>query len=47
MWNGTTWSALGSGLNAGASSIVVQGNDVYAGGGFSIAGGVLITGIAK
>jgi hypothetical protein len=38
-WNGSSWSALGSGLNVGAVALAVSGSDLYAGGGFLTAGG--------
>src|SRR4051812_40451056 len=38
-WNGTTWSALGPGLNNRAVSIAISGTDLYAGGYFTNAGG--------
>ena len=51
-WNGTTWSALGSGIgSAGTGTVVdavaVSGTDVYVGGGFTIVGGITVNGIAK
>jgi hypothetical protein len=46
-WNGSTWSALGSGVNGGVIAIAVSGNDVYAGGWFASAGGVSANNIAK
>jgi hypothetical protein len=50
-WDGTNWSALGSGLG-GANSLWVDaltllGSDLYAGGSFSTAGGVATRGVAK
>ena len=38
-WNGSSWSALGSGMNGGVSALVVSGSDLYAGGEFTTAGG--------
>jgi len=39
-WNGSAWSALGTGLNAAAFSVKVAPNgDVYVGGSFTTAGG--------
>ena len=38
-WNGSTWSALGSGVNDYVSALAVSGSTLYAGGNFSIAGG--------
>lgn len=46
-WNGSSWSALGSGMNDVVFAIVVSGNDVYAGGSFTMAGGVSANYIAK
>jgi hypothetical protein len=50
-WNGTTWSALGSGVaspSPSVDSIEVNGSDVYVGGSFDNAGGVINTnGIAR
>lgn len=46
-WDGTSWSALGSGLDERVSAIAVSGTDVYVGGYFNRAGGVLSPGIAK
>lgn len=38
-WNGTAWSALGSGLGAAANCMVTDGSDLYVGGDFIVAGG--------
>jgi hypothetical protein len=38
-WDGTNWSAMGSGMNNRVSALAVSGNDVYVGGGFTTAGG--------
>jgi hypothetical protein len=52
-WNGSTWSALGSGLNSSVGfnipvwALAVSGSDLYAGGDFDMAGGVLASRIAK
>ena len=54
-WNGSSWSALGLGLNGGlffgewssVSVLATSGSDVYAGGAFTRAGGVAATNIAK
>jgi K319L-like, PKD domain/Secretion system C-terminal sorting domain len=46
-WNGTSWSASGSGMNSGVSAIAVSGGEVYAGGNFTTAGGVAANYIAK
>lgn len=52
-WDGTGWSALGSGVgvlnapNQSVSSLAVIGNDLYVGGRFPTAGGNLASNIAK
>ena len=46
-WNGSSWSALGSGVNSSVRAIEVSGNDVYVGGNFTEAGGSLADHIAK
>ena len=50
-WDGTNWSALGSGMNGAAYPVVtalaVSGSDLYAGGSFRTAGGGPATNIAK
>jgi len=46
-WDGTNWSALGSGLNDWVVTITISGSNVYAGGGFNTAGGVSASRIAK
>ncbi|MBC8001046.1 MAG: hypothetical protein H7X97_00545, partial [Opitutaceae bacterium] len=38
-WNGTSWSALGTGVNTTVNALAVSGNDLYAGGAFTNAGG--------
>lgn len=47
VWNGTAWSALGSGVNASVTSIIVKGEDVYVGGSFTTAGGFAANRVAK
>jgi Leucine-rich repeat (LRR) protein len=42
-WNGTTWSALGNGVDTNVRAIAVLGNDVYVGGIFTSASGVANT----
>jgi hypothetical protein len=38
-WNGTSWFALGSGMNDYVEVVAVIGTDLYAGGAFTTAGG--------
>lgn len=47
VWNGTAWSALGTGVNSTVTSIIVRGEDVYVGGSFTTAGGVTANRVAK
>jgi hypothetical protein len=46
-WDGSSWSALGSGINSTVFALAVVGTDIYAGGTFNIAGGVTVNNIAK
>ena len=46
-WNGTTWSALGSGMDGRINSLVAIGTDLYAGGSFTTAGSVTVNNVAK
>jgi hypothetical protein len=46
-WNGSTWSALGSGMGGSVSALAVLGADLYAGGQFTTAGGSTANRIAK
>jgi hypothetical protein len=51
-WNGSAWSALGSGIggydiNLSVSALAVLGTNLYAGGNFTTAGGVMVNYIAK
>jgi cortical protein marker for cell polarity len=45
-WNGSSWFALGSGVNGTVGAIAVGGGNVYIGGSFTSAGGVLANRIA-
>jgi hypothetical protein len=45
-WNGSSWSALGSGLDNVPYSIAISGSDVYVVGQISTAGGVPVSGVA-
>ena len=46
-WNGSSWSALGSGMNRGVYALAVSGGTLYAGGGFTTAGGSVANYIAQ
>ena len=46
-WDGSSWSALGSGMNSSVHALAVSGSDLYAGGSFTTAGGNAATYIAK
>src|SRR5207247_2849573 len=46
-WNGSSWTALGSGMNGSVYALAVSGSDLYAGGYFTTAGGSAATNIAK
>ncbi len=48
LWNGTTWSALGDGLDSGiVYALAVWGGDLYAGGNFSKSGNITIQRLAR
>src|SRR5258707_705087 len=46
-WDGSSWTALGSGMNNIVTALAVSGSNVYAGGAFTTAGGVPASRIAK
>ena len=46
-WNGSSWSALGSGMDGRCLALAVSGSDLYAGGYFTTAGGSAANHIAK
>jgi hypothetical protein len=46
-WDGTSWSALGSGLNYSVFALAISGTNLYAGGEFTVAGGVAANYIAR
>ena len=46
-WNGTSWSALGSGIIGTVNAMAISGTDLYVGGQFTSAGGVPALNIAK
>src|SRR2546422_1400863 len=46
-WDGSSWSALGSGMNDRVVALAVSGSNLYAGGGFTTAGGKVSAYIAR
>lgn len=46
-WNGSTWSALGSGMSGQVTTLAVSGNSLYAGGNFTTAGGISASDVAQ
>jgi hypothetical protein len=46
LWNGTSWSAAGSGLSATTGRVTADGSKAYVGGNFLLAGGMLAPGFA-
>jgi len=46
-WDGSAWSALGSGMDWDVLALTVSGNTLYAGGYFTTAGGVSANCVAK
>ncbi len=46
-WDGTVWTALGTGTNGSVTALTVSGTDIYAGGTFTVAGGVTVNRVAK
>lgn len=47
IWNGSQWTALGSGLNGTVRAILVSGNEIYVGGQFTTAGGNAAFSVAR
>ena len=45
-WNGSSWSAVGSGVNGAVNALLVSGGNLYAGGSFTTAGGNVVNHIA-
>jgi hypothetical protein len=46
-WDGSSWSALGSGMNGLVYALAVSGSALYAGGGFTTAGGKVSACVAE
>jgi hypothetical protein len=48
-WNGTTstWSALGNGVNSNVTALAVSGSNLYVGGLFTLASGLMVNHIAQ
>src|ERR1041385_7668297 len=46
-WDGSSWTALGSGMNDLVYAIAVSGSDLFAGGNFTMAGGKVAPYIAR
>ena len=46
-WDGTSWSAVGSGTNGDVNAMEVYNGNLYIGGNFTVAGGVTVNYIAK
>jgi hypothetical protein len=46
-WNGSSWSALGAGVSGNVYALAISGIDLYAGGNFTTAGGIMATNIAR
>jgi hypothetical protein len=46
-WNGSAWSALGSGVNNTVFALAVSGTDLYVGGQFTLAGGKVSAYLAR
>ncbi len=46
-WNGSSWSAVGSGMNNVVNALAWDGTGLYAGGDFTIAGGTPVNCIAR
>ena len=47
MWNGTSWTNLGSGMDFVVEALAHDGTNLYAGGSFTTAGGVAASLVAK
>src|SRR5206468_1832401 len=47
IWDGNSWSALGSGMDNSVYALAISGSNLYAGGSFTNAGGTAANYIAK
>lgn len=47
VWNGSSWSGLGTGLNSGAAAVIDYGGNPVFSGSFTTAGGVSASGVAR
>jgi trimeric autotransporter adhesin len=46
-WDGTSWSALGAGMNGTVSALALDSSGLYAGGSFTSANGVAVNNVAQ
>ena len=46
-WDGNSWTALGAAVNGSVYALLVLGGDLYAGGGFNVAGVSNANAVAK
>lgn len=46
-WDGSSWSAVGSGMDRAVGALAISGTELYAGGRFTTADGIVCNGIAK
>ena len=46
-WNGSSWSALGEGMNGDVMALALSGGELYAGGYFTTAGGKVSANVAR
>jgi len=47
LWNGSSWSGFGSGVNGSVNAVAIRDDEIFAGGSFSIAGNVPASNIAR